>query len=166
MTIQLRASETSDLPFLREMLYEAVYWRAIANATNPPFEEGLTAAGVGNDFMNWGEREGDIAVVARVDAHRAGAAWYRLYTEDTAIRGYIDDTIPVLVIAVQRGYRRQGIGTLLIEWLIDHASTQHIQHISLMVSKDNPALQLYRKCGFHDYAERGDSVLMVRNITP
>jgi GNAT superfamily N-acetyltransferase len=166
MKIQLRESEISDMPFLREMLYEAVYWRAIANATNPPFEEGLTALGAGNDFMNWGELEGDIAVVACVDSHRAGAAWYRLYTEDTAIRGYIDDTIPVLVIAVQRDYRRQGIGTQLIEWLIDYASTHNIQHMSLMVSKDNPAVQLYRKCGFHDYADEGDSVLMVRKISP
>jgi ribosomal protein S18 acetylase RimI-like enzyme len=164
MNRQLRESETSDMPFLREMLYEAVYWRAIANATNPPFEEGLNAPGVRNDFVNWGEREGDIAVVARVDSHRAGAAWCRLYTDDNPIRGYIDDTIPVLVIAVHRDYRRQGIGKRLIEWLIDHASTQHIQHISLMVSKDNHAMQLYRKCGFHEYAERGDSVLMVRKI--
>jgi ribosomal protein S18 acetylase RimI-like enzyme len=148
------------------MLYEAVYWRAIANATNPPFEEGLTAPGVRNDLVNWGEREGDIAVVAHVDSHRAGVAWYRFYTDDNPIRGYIDDTIPVLVIAVHRDYRRQGIGKRLIEWLIDHASTQNIQHISLMVSKDNPAMQLYRKCGFHEYAESGDSVLMLRNITP
>ena len=162
MKRQLRALETSDMPFLREMLYEAVYWRAIANATNPPFEEGLTA--VSTDVVNLGEREGDAAVVAVVDAHLAGAAWYRLYTEDTAIRGYINDTIPVLVMAVHEDYRRQGIGTRLIEWLIDHASTQHIQQISLMVSNDNHAMQLYRKCGFHEYAERGDSVLMLRQI--
>jgi GNAT superfamily N-acetyltransferase len=154
------------MPFLREMLYEAVYWRTIANATNPPFEEGLTAPGVRNALVNWGERGGDIAVVGHVDSHRAGAAWYRLYTDDNPIRGYIGDTIPVLVIAVHKNYRRQGIGTRLIEWLIDHASTQHIQHISLMVSKDNPAVQLYRKCWFHDYADEGDSVLMVRKISP
>jgi ribosomal protein S18 acetylase RimI-like enzyme len=152
------------MPFLRKMLYEAVYWRTIANSTNPPFEDGLKAPGVWNDLADWGEREGDIAVVARVDARLAGAAWYRLYTEDNAIRGYINDTIPVLVIAVHRDYRRQGIGKRLIEWLIDHASTHNIQHISLMVSKDNPAMHLYRTCGFLDYADRGDSVLMLRKI--
>ncbi len=164
MKIQLRRAALSDLPFLREMLYEGVYWRTIANATNPPFEEGLTAPGIMNALVNWGERVGDVAVVACVDSHLAGAAWYRLYTEDSSIRGYIDDTIPALVMAVHRDYRRQGIGTQLIEWLIDHASAHHIQQISLMVSKDNHAIHLYRTCGFLDYADTGDSLLMVRKI--
>ena len=165
MKRRLRQSEPSDMPFLREMLYEGVYWRAIANATNPPFEEGLTASGVRNALVNWGEREGDVAVVALVDSHRAGAAWYRFYTDDNSIRGYIDDTIPALVMAVHKDYRRQGIGKHLIEWLIDYASTHNIQQISLMVSKDNHAIHLYRKCGFHDYADRGDSLVMLRKIT-
>ncbi|MCP4377567.1 MAG: GNAT family N-acetyltransferase [bacterium] len=164
MNIRLRPSEPSDMPFLREMLYEGVYWRTIAKATNPPFEEGLTAPGVRNALVNWGEWEGDSAVVARVDAHLAGAAWYRFYTEDNAIRGYIEDAIPALVIAVHRDYRRQGIGTQLIEWLIDHASTHNIHQMSLMVSKDNHAIHLYRQCGFLDYADRGDSLLMLRKI--
>lgn len=164
MNIQLRTSEPSDMPFLREMLYEAVYWRTIANATNPPFEEGLRAPGVWNALVNWGEREGDIAVVALVDSDFAGAAWYRFYTEDNAIRGYIKDTIPALVIAVHTNYRRQGIGRKLLEWLIEHASRHNIQHISLMVSKDNHAIQLYRTCGFLDYADRGDSLVMLRKI--
>ncbi len=162
MTIRLRQSAPSDMPFLREMLYEGVYWRAIANATNPPFEEGLTPSGVNNALVNWGERERDIAVVALVDSHFAGAAWYRFYTDDNSIRGYIEDTIPALVIAVHRDYRRRGIGKQLIEWLIDHASTHHIHQISLMVSKDNHAIHLYRTCGFLDYADRGDSLLMLR----
>jgi ribosomal protein S18 acetylase RimI-like enzyme len=161
MTIQLRQSKPSDMPFLREMLYEGVYWRAIANATNPPLEEGLAPPGVKNALVNWGEREGDLAVVARVDSHYAGAAWYRFYTDDNSIRGYIEDTIPALVIAVHRDYRRQGIGKQLIEWLIDHASTRHIQQISLMVSKDNHAMHLYKQCGFLDYVDMGDSMLML-----
>ena len=165
MNIQLRESETSDMPFLREMLYEAVYWRAIANATNPPFEEGLTAPGVRNDLVNWGEREGDIAVVARVDSHRAGVAWYRFYTDDNPIRGYIDDTIPVVVIAVRKAYRRQGIGGKMMNWLIDHASRHNIHALSLMVSKDNHAIRLYTRCGFLEYADTGDSFLMRREIS-
>ncbi len=164
MTIQLRQSEPSDMPFLREMLYEGVYWRAIANATNPPFEEGLTPPGVNNALVNWEEREGDIAVVASVDSHLAGAAWYRFYTDDNSIRGYIEDTIPALVIAVHRDYRCQGIGKQLIEWLIDHASIHQIRQISLMVSKDNHAIHLYRQCGFHVYADKGDSLLMLCKI--
>ena len=39
MDIQLRESQHSDIPFLREMLYEGVFWRA--NADRPSFEEVL-----------------------------------------------------------------------------------------------------------------------------
>jgi hypothetical protein len=39
MNIILRKSQHADIPFLRKMLYEAVFWRAGAN--KPSFEEGL-----------------------------------------------------------------------------------------------------------------------------
>jgi len=145
---------------MREMLYEAVYWRP--NPNKPSFEEGLAAPGVGNALANWGEREGDAAVIAIVDSVPAGAAWYRFYTDDNCIRGYMDETIPVIVIAVHKDYRRQGIGEKMIEWLIDHADKHNIQKLSLMVSKDNLAIRLYRKCGFLEYADEEHSLLMLR----
>ncbi len=150
------------MPFMKEMLYEAVFWRP--NPNKPSFEEGLAAPEVRNARVDWGERDGDIAVIALVDSIPAGAAWYRFYTDDNFIRGYIEETIPALAIAVHKDYRRQGIGEKMMNWLIDHASTQHIQQISLMVSKDNHAIHLYRKCGFLEYADKGDSVLMLRKI--
>jgi ribosomal protein S18 acetylase RimI-like enzyme len=150
------------MPFMKEMLYEAVFWRP--NPNKPSFEEGLAAPGVRNALVDWKERDGDIAVIALVDSLPAGAAWYRFYTDDNSIRGYIEETIPALVIAVHRDYRRQGIGEKLIDWLIDHASTHNLHKISLMVSKDNHAIHLYRKCGFLEYADEGDSLLMLRKI--
>ncbi len=163
MNIRLRPSHDLDIPFLQEMLYEAVFWRP--RPAKPSLEEGLAAPGVRNALAHWGERDGDSAVIARVNGTPAGAAWYRFYIDDKSIRGYIEDTIPVLVIAVQTDYRRQGIGENMLHWLIDHASQHHIHTLSLMVSKDNHARQLYRKCGFLDYADRGDSTLMVRKIS-
>ncbi|MCP4421585.1 MAG: GNAT family N-acetyltransferase [Chloroflexi bacterium] len=158
----LRASQHSDMSFMKEMLYEAVFWRP--NPNKPSFEEGLAAPGVSNALVDWGKRDGDIAVIALVDSIPAGAAWYRFYTDDNFIRGYVEEAIPTLVIAVHRGYRHQGIGRKMIEWLIDHASMHNIQKISLMVSKDNPAINLYGKCGFLAYADKGDSLLMLRKI--
>jgi ribosomal protein S18 acetylase RimI-like enzyme len=164
MNIILRKSEHPDIPFLKEMLYESVFWRSIASANGPQFEEGLADPEVSKALTNWEERDGDIAVIALVDSNPAGAAWFRFYNDDNFIRGYIEETIPALVIAVHRDYRRQGIGEKMIDWLIDHASKHNIQKISLMVSKDNHAINLYRKCGFLDYADTGDSLLMLRTI--
>lgn len=166
MKILLRESQLADISFLREMLYEGVYWRAIANAVNPSFEEGLADPEVNKSLADWGKRDGDTAVVALVNSIPVGAAWYRYWTDDNFIRGYIEETIPTLVIAVHRDYRRRGIGKKMIEWLIDHASKHTIQKISLMVSKDNHAIRLYRNCGFQEYADKGDSLIMLRGVYP
>jgi ribosomal protein S18 acetylase RimI-like enzyme len=144
------------------MLYEAVFWRASEN--KPALEEGLACPDVSKALANWGERDGDTAVLATVNSTPIGAAWYRFWTDDNFINGYIDETTPVLVIAVHRDYRGQGIGSSMIEWLIDHASKYAIQKISLSVSKDNYAINLYKGQGFQEYADKGDMFLMVRSI--
>jgi ribosomal protein S18 acetylase RimI-like enzyme len=144
------------------MLYEAVFWRAGAN--KPSFEEGLAYPDVSKSLADWGKRDGDKAVVASINSVPVGASWYRFWTDDSFIRGYIDETTPVLVIGVRRDYRRQGVGTKLIEWLIDYASKHAIQRMSLMVSKDNHAIDLYSQQGFLEYADAGDSLLMVREV--
>lgn len=143
----LRESQDSDLEFLNEMLYEAL--------ADPTIKKALAG---------WGTREGDTAVVAAKDSRPIGAAWYRYWTDDNNIRGYTKEEIPVLVIGVQRDYRHRGVGTKMIEWLIDHASKQAIPEISLMVSKDNYAINLYRRQGFVEYADKGQSLLMVCKI--
>ena len=162
MDILLRKEQHSDMPFMREMLYEAVYWRP--NPNKPSFEEGLSDPGVINALVDWGERDGDTAVVATINTIPIGASWYRFYTDDNSIRGYIDETIPALVIAVHKNYRRQRIGKKMIEWLIDYASKHSIQKISLSVSKDNYALNIYKQQGFLEYTDKGDAFIMVHKI--
>ena len=164
MAFLLRVATRDDLPFLREMLYEAVYWRSIAQKNNPPFDEGLAAPGVGNALDDWGEREGDTAIIAVLDSIPVGAAWYRFYSTSNAIRGYIDEITPVLVLAIAREHRRSGIGTRLLAGLIERASERGINRLSLMVSNDNHAYGLYKKLGFRVYANEESSCLMVRQM--
>ena len=162
MTFLLRKSKHSDVPFLREMLYEAVFWRA--SGKKPSFEEGLAYPDVSKSLANWGERDGDTAVVATINSIPVGASWYRYWTDDNFINGYVDEITPVLVIGVHGDYRHQGIGKKMIDWLIDYASKHSIQKISLSVSKDNYAINLYKQQGFLVYADNGDAFLMVRKI--
>ena len=61
----LREAQPSYLAYLREMLYEAVFWRASAN--KPSFEEGLAYPEVSKVLADWGARDRDVAVVATVD---------------------------------------------------------------------------------------------------
>lgn len=163
MKISLRNAKQTDLPFLERMLYEAVFWRA--NPNKPSFEEGMANPEVRKSVANWGKRNGDTAVIATVNATPVGAAWYRYWTDDNFIRGYIDVQIPALVIGVVHNYRRLGIGQKMLEWLINRAAQDGIPKISLMVSKDNNAIHLYKQQSFLQYADKGDSLLMVRQIT-
>lgn len=163
MTILLRPSEDSDLPFMKDMLYEAVFWRR--DDKRPSYEEAFTSfPGVIKSLAEWSERDGDTAVIATLDGTPVGAAWYRYWTEENYIRGYMDDNVPVLVIGVHEDHRHKGIGTILIEGLIEQARKEGIPQMSLMVSMDNYALNLYQQQGFQKYSETEDSFTMVRNV--
>jgi ribosomal protein S18 acetylase RimI-like enzyme len=162
MKLLLRESKQADLPFMKKMLYEAVFWRASAN--KPSFEEGLAYPEVSKALADWGERDGDTAVVATISALQVGAAWYRYWTDDNFINGYVEEITPVIVIGVESDYRHQGIGGRMLEWLIDRASNHAIHKLSLSVSKDNHALNLYRQQGFLECADLGDAFLMVRAL--
>jgi len=162
MDTLLREFRRSDFPFLREMLYEGVFWRESEN--RPSFEEGLAYPEVSKALAGWGERDGDTAVIATLDDVSVGAAWYRFWTDDDSVIGYVDAGTPVLAIAVHRDHRHRGIGRKMVEWLIDRASSRSIRRISLSVSKDNVALELYRQQGFRVHADRGDAFTMVRSL--
>lgn len=164
MALLLRVATCDDMPLLRTMLYEAVYWRSILRKDNPPLDEGLSALGVSNAIDDWDERKGDTAVIAVLDSIPVGAAWYRFYRTANAIRGFIDEATPVLVLAVTAEHRRCGVGTRLVTGLIERASEQGTHRLSLMVSNDNPAYALYKRCGFQVYANEGDSHLMIRHV--
>jgi ribosomal protein S18 acetylase RimI-like enzyme len=162
MNILLRKSQHSDIPFLREMLYEAVFWRV--GVKKPSFEEGISLPDTAKSLADWGERDGDTAVVALINSTPVGAAWYRFWSDSNFILGYIDENTPVLVIGILSDYRHQGIGGKMVEWLIDYASKHSIQKISLNVSKDNYAKNLYIQQGFQVYADKRDALTMARKI--
>lgn len=162
--MRIKEAQPSDLEFLYDMLYEAVYWRAIAAGHPPSRQEGLADPEVSKTLADWGDRDGDVAVVAQEDPGPVGAAWYRFWTDDNHVRGYLDVATPAVIIAVDHNHRGQGVGRRLLDGLTDRAASDGIRQLSLMVSKDNPAVGLYRTCGFVTHRDTGDSWLMVRNL--
>lgn len=141
-----RLATKADFPFLREMLFEAAYWRT--DVEKPPFEVGLARPDVALILEDWGRR-GDVAVVAcSPEEELLGFAWYRFWTVEVHSYGFVDTGTPELGIAVREGHRRRGIGTGLLESLLAHARDLGIRQVSLSVEQDNPALALYEKLGF------------------
>ena len=106
MKISLRKSSTHDLPFMREMLYEAIYWAK--RTSYPSFDEVKSDARFTKEFKDFGDISGDIGVIAESDSNPIGAAWIRCWKKEDEIRGYISSDIPILAIAVVQEYRHMG----------------------------------------------------------
>ena len=141
----VRRGEQRDLPVLKEMLYEAVCWRP--NQPRPPQDEVLRDPHVARYVKGWG-RAGDTAIVATAGSHPAGAAWYRLFPPHEPGYGFIDASVPELSVGVSPANREKGIGTALLEALVDAARGEGFGALSLSVEQDNPAARLYERLEF------------------
>ena len=96
----IRPAGPQDVPFMRDMLRHAYYWRVdrVSESGEPP---------VRRYVERWG-RPGDTALIAIQDFQRVGAAWYRLFSADNPGYGFVDEETPELSIAIvpsRRGTR-------------------------------------------------------------
>jgi ribosomal protein S18 acetylase RimI-like enzyme len=157
----LRKALASDEPFLWEMLYHSLY----VPAGGTPFSrEILSKPEIAKYLKGWG-RSGDMALIA-VDANShqpIGAAWMRIFSGPQKGYGYVADGTPELGIAVLPEHRRRGIGSVLLQRLIEIATSSH-DALSLSVSSDNPAQRLYQRAGFERVGSSGNSITMLKRL--
>lgn len=150
-----------DLPFVREMLHVAAFWRGPQNA--PSVEVALRQPPLARYVDGWG-RPGDRGLVARVDAARVGAVWVRVFAEEAPGYGWVDARTPELSMAVVPGHRGLGIGRCLLTAMLAQARLDGVQRLSLSVAADNPARSLYRRAGFEVVGEAEDSLTMLADL--
>jgi ribosomal protein S18 acetylase RimI-like enzyme len=153
----LRPLRREDEPILWEMLYHAIH---VPEGAAPPPREIVREPGLRHYVQGWG-RVGDLGVLAEVGGMPVGAAWARLLTGDDRGYGYVDDATAELSIAVLPAYRGRGIGTRLLERLLD-AARERGHDLCLSVQADNAARRLYERMGFVTLAEEGGALTMVR----
>ena len=134
----VRTAALADEPVLWTMLMHAAHETSLDVVTSNPE--------LARYVSDWG-RDGDVGVVAEQENLAVGAAWLRLWPQDSRGYGYVADEVPELAIAVVSESRGQGIGTALLSRLIQLATPQ-FSAISLSIRSDNPALRLYERLGF------------------
>lgn len=138
--------DEDDIRFLRQMLYEAAAWRP--KDPRPALDVVFSNPQISRYIEGWG-RPGDYGVIAESESGvPAGAAWYRLFTQDEHGYGFISPALPEVTIGVSPSARRRGIGTRLLTALIAHARVAAWPALSLSVEDDNPAVRLYERLGF------------------
>ena len=146
----IRPGGARDVPFLRDMLRHAFYWRTPVGEREPPLTR----------YVNGWGRPGDRSLIAIEDFVPVGAAWYRLFTQDDAGFGFVDEETPELAIAVVPSRRGRGFGRELLAELLERARGDGFQAISLSVARDNPAVALYESYGFERLREDENAVVM------
>ena len=113
--MQIRLGNSEDLIFLKEMLFEAFFWKQ--ELLRPKLEEFFENPEISKLILNWG-RVGDRLLIAEQGNKRIGAAWYRLWSESDQSYGYIDSNTPELGMGIYYEYRSKGIGRILLKRLI------------------------------------------------
>ena len=153
----IRRGDGNDVPFLREMLRHAYYWR-----WGDPETADLP---ISRYWDGWG-RPGDRLLVAIDGFQPVGAAWYRLFEERKQGYGFVDEHTPELTIAVVPSRRGRGLGKELLEGLLAQAREDGYRSVSLSVEPENPALHLYERHGFQKVGERGGAWVMRAELSP
>ena len=148
----IRPGGPQDVPFLRDMLRHAYYWRVdrVSETGEPP---------VRRYVERWG-RPGDTALIAIQDFQRVGPAWYRLFTSEDPGYGFVDEQTPELSIAIVPSRRGGGLGSELLDALLDRARADGYAAISLSVEEGSPAVGLYERHGFERVGDDDGGVTM------
>ncbi len=161
--IQYRLGDLKDVPFLEEMLYEAVFWNQ--PKIRPSLNELFLNPDISKIFKEWDNQNGDFSLIA-INEHNQliGAIWYRFWTNENHSYGFINEKTPEIGIALIPEMRSQGIGTELMKRTMMHAKKLRIRKISLSVEPENPSRKLYEKLGFEKIGISGTSWTMVASL--
>lgn len=158
----VRPLTAKDEPFLWEMLYHAIF---VPEGQPPPERSILKEPSLARYVLGWATRPGDLGFTAvmRQEMQPVGAAWLRLFTASEPGYGFVSEEIPELSIAVLPAYRGQGVGTLLLDTLLQAAANTY-SAVSLSVSTENPAAGLYKKIGFQVISEDASTLKMIKHL--
>ena len=149
----------ADQKALWEILYYAIH---VPPDAPPPPRSIVRQPTLARYVRGWG-RPGDLGFGARSDGKIIGAAWLRLWEGDDRGYGFWNAETPELTIALAPEYRGHGLGTQLMQTLLDAASARY-RAVSLSVDKRNPARHLYERFGFVIVDYDTTSLLMLKQF--
>lgn len=160
MKFSIRDIKHSELAFLKEMLYQAIF---VPEGEPPLTKEIIEHPDLAKYIEGFG-RDGDLCLVAKLNGKLVGAALARLFSEQDKGYGFVDSQTPELSMAVLEGYRNIGIGSKLLTGVLNELKNKGYRKASLSVDKSNSALNLYLKFGFKILSSTATSVTMIKSF--
>lgn len=157
LPIVFRELRTDEHPLLREFLLRAIY---LPEGTPPPPPEIVESPELNLYFKDFGHHDADHALVAAVGEKVIGLVWCRRMHDF----GYVDEQTPSLALSLREEYRGKGIGTRLLENMLQLLHGKGYAQVSLSVQKANPAFRLYKRLGFEKLRETDEEFILVRKL--
>jgi ribosomal protein S18 acetylase RimI-like enzyme len=151
MGIHFKTIDKNDYPFLREMLYKAVF---VPEEERPlPFSI-IDLPEISKYIDNWNDNF-DFGLIVLHQEKSVGAIWCRLFSEDLKGYGYIDNETPEVSMALKEEFRNKGFGNQMMSQIFNLAREKGLKALSLSVDKRNCAYRLYLRMGFKIVDEAG-----------
>jgi len=156
LDIQFREISAADYPFLREMLYLAIF----VPPGQIPFEKSvIDLPEISKYIEDWDDSK-DFGIICFISEKPIGAIWGRLFSIEDKGYGFVDAETPELTMAVKTDFRNRGIGTRLMHHFLQQAKAKGYNSLSLSVDKSNRAIQFYERMGFFVVGEMETSFTM------
>ncbi len=156
MNYNIRKLRENEQDILAEFLYEAIY---VPEGEKAPSKNIIEQPELQVYISDWGKND-DYCLVAEVDDKIVGAVWARIMND----YGHIDDKTPSFAISLYKEFRGMGIGTDLMQHMLDILKENKYEKASLSVQKANYAYKMYLKLGFEVIAETSEEFLMIKKL--
>lgn len=154
MDIEIRKWRDGEQAFLEDFLYEAIF---IPEGVEAPPRNIIELPELQVYITDFGKRPDDICFLAEVDGKVAGAVWVRVMED----YGHLEEGVPSFAISLYKEYRNRGIGTALMERMLQELEERGYEKASLAVQKTNYAVRMYQKVGFEIVGENEEEYLMM-----
>lgn len=152
--ICIRALAPGEMAVLTEFLYYAIF---VPKGVEPPPRSIVEKPELQVYVSGFATQPDDYALVAETAGEIIGAVWVR-NMEDY---GHVEDGVPSFAISVLPEYRNQGVGTALMQRMLELLQSAGYPQASLSVQKRNPAVHLYQRLGFQTIEETEEEYLMI-----
>ena len=151
----IRKLDISEASLLKEFTYLAIY---VPQGVKMPPKSIVELPELKVYYQNFGRENGDICLVAETDNKIVGAVWTRIVNDFA----HIDDNTPSLAIAVAKESRGKGVGTRLLNKMLDVLKDEGFLSVSLSVQKENYAVKMYKRAGFEVIKDNGEELIMLK----
>lgn len=157
MNCIIREMHPNENPLLEDFLYQAIYQPDKTNLAPRSIIEKPELQVYIKDF---GTKKDDYCFCAEVDGKIVGAVWVR------NINGYgsVDNNTVEFAISVFDEYQKMGIGTALMNKMLEHLNKLNYSKASLAVQKENYAVRMYQKVGFEIVDENEQEYIMIQRL--